>query len=160
MMHIEQNLSNENEQVLAVFDGLLPMVCCSSISVVLCSYSMFCIYWCMFSEHVSVVFPLIFIFFQEFEGDFKQNISSLFNPNDVEGNGTIRVTMVDQWMARLFFYSRLFLCILSVFAFLMYCTPHDSVWLPSFSRRGSKRRYRLRQAKTRAGAVILPAVKQ
>ena len=42
---VQQNKSNENQQVLAVFDSLLPMVCGYFYIKILFSYTVVCLHW-------------------------------------------------------------------------------------------------------------------
>ena len=44
-MDVQQIEANENEHVLAVFDGLLPMVRHFFYVMILYSYAVFCLYW-------------------------------------------------------------------------------------------------------------------
>ena len=90
-MHVEQNSTNENEQALAVFDGLLPKVghfflfndyvqplqVFASINILL-QY-----------QHASVGFQINGKNFQEFGGEFKTNIISSYLPNDVGFYGEV-----------------------------------------------------------------------
>ena len=88
MMDVDQNMSSESMQVLAVFDGLLPMVCWSFfiqlyhiLHLLVFDFKMN-IFW-----HVTL---LVFNIFQESEGDFKPDINPSYIPNDMKGNLTYR----------------------------------------------------------------------
>ena len=92
MMDVEQNSSNENDLVLEVFDGLLERVCYAFFNVLLCVFNVFFIYW--YEIYLCTCFSRNYIYFfyifQEFEGDFKPNITRSYIPNDLKGNLTYK----------------------------------------------------------------------
>ena len=124
VMDVEQNRSNENHQVLAVFDGLLPMVCYSLLSAVILCFAYNVLIF--LDEHFSAIILLIFNIFQDYEGDVKPSVNPSYIRNEMKGNLNSRGS-VNAMISFVLKISANYFRSLRVFTFILYCTAFDNV---------------------------------